>query len=57
MLYSIFELFSKLYFAESKPHYDFKNFVEFVDRESFDIVGASFEVASDVGKDCEMGVN
>lgn len=38
-------------------HYDFKDFVEFVGGEAFDVFGAGIEFASDVGENGEMGVD
>lgn len=38
-------------------HYDFENFIELVGGEAFDVIGAGFEVASDVGENSEMGVD
>lgn len=38
-------------------HYDFEDFVEFVGRKPFDVLGAGIELTSDVSEYSEMGVD
>lgn len=43
--------------AIEASNYDFEDFVEFVGGEAFDVLGASIEVAPEVGENSEVGVD
>lgn len=52
--FTLLSFLSVLYFSF---HDDFEDFIDLVGGKAFDVLGAGFEVASDVGEDGEMSVD